>query len=122
VLKSIDETLVEVLGSTVRDAMYLALLTKFSVTREEVAKHIDTFQTMLENSCGPRVTKVLSRAIAKRLYSELHLTFVQDPAFGLPEYVEEAKGKLLKTNSCTAEKLDAEVRTHRNRLGEDDSN
>ena len=94
----------DVLGLTVRDAVYLRLLTKYSVTRDEVSKDLDTFQMMLEDSFGSVVAKVLSRAIARRLYSELHFTFVENQTFGLPEYVQEAKSKLLKTNSRTAEK------------------
>jgi len=110
VFKSTDDTLAGVLGFNVRDSIYLALLTKFSVTREELPKHLDKFEMLLENISGPRAAKVLYRAIAKRLYSELKLTFVADPKLGLREYVEQAKSRLLKTNPRTAEKLDTEIR------------
>jgi len=124
VFKSIDETLAAVFGFAVRDAVYLALLTKYSVTREEVAKRLSNFQKMLEIEFGQRGANVLSRAIAKRLYSELHLTFVEDPAFKLPEYVEAAKSKLLDTNPSKAESLDTEIPPNRKGkpLGEDDLN
>ena len=102
VFKSIDESLAAVLGLIVRDAVYLRFLTKYSLTRDEAPKHLDIFQTMLEDSFGPRAAKVLSRAIAKRLYSELHLAFTSNPAFGLPEYVEEAQLKLLEKKTDTA--------------------
>ena len=94
VIRIIDETLVGVFGVAVRDSVYRALLTQFSVRREEMAGQLDTFQTLLEKGFGPRTAKVLSRGIAKRLYSELHLTFVENPTFGLPEYLEEAKSKV----------------------------
>lgn len=80
------------------------------MTREELPKHLDKFDMLLENICGSRAAKVLCRAIAKRLYSELKLTFVADPKLALREYVEDAKSKLLKTNPRTAEKLDTEIR------------
>jgi len=64
---------------------------------------------MLENNFGPRVAKVLARAIAKRVYLELHLTLVEQPAFGLLEYVREAKSKFLKMNPREAEKVDTEI-------------
>jgi len=53
VFKSIDESLAAVPGLIVRDAVYLRLLTKYSITREEILKHLDTFQTMLEDCFGP---------------------------------------------------------------------
>jgi len=107
VFKSIDESLAAVLGLMVRDAVFLRLLTKYSLTREETPKHLDIFQTMLEDSFGAGTAKVLSGAIAKRLYSELHLTYTPNPAFGLSEYVEEAKSKL-REQSTTREKSNAE--------------
>jgi len=98
------------LGLNVRDAVYLRLLTKYSLTRDEIPKHLVTFQTMLEDSFGPRAAKVLSRAIARRLYLELHLAFVEHPAFGLPEYVEDANSMLLGKTQTT-EKTNAAIAT-----------
>ena len=94
VIKIIDETLAAVFGVTVRDNVYRALLTQFSVRPEEVPGQLDAFQTLLEKGFGPRAARVLSRGIAKRLYSELHLTFVENPTFELPEYVEQAKSRV----------------------------
>ena len=110
------------LGLIIRDAVYLRLLTKYSITREETPRHLDTFQTMLEDCFGPGAAKVLSRAIAKRLYSELHLTFTANPAFGLPEYVKEAKSKLLEMKSQTAEKTNAPITTCRKGNGSEEKN
>lgn len=99
------------MGFTVRDAVYLRLLTKYSVTREETPKHLDTFQAMLEDSFGSRASQVLGRVIAKRLYSELNLTFKEDTLIGLHEYVEEAKSKLLEMKPQTAEKTNVVTTT-----------
>lgn len=117
VFKSIDESLAAVLGTIVRDAVYLRFLTKYSLTREQTPKHLDTFQTTMEDCFGPVAAKVLSRAIAKRLYSELHLTFIANPAYGLIEYVEEAKSKLLEMKPQTAEKTNAVITTCRENNG-----
>ena len=122
VFKSVDETLAAVLGFTVRDAVYLALLTDFSVTKEELPKHLDKFEQLLEHNFGERAAEVLSRSIARRLCSELKLSFVEHAGFGLPEYVAEAKSKLLKIGSSTTENLDTKITGHRKRLGNDDSN
>jgi hypothetical protein len=113
VFKSVDESLAAVLGLKVRDAVYLRLLTKYSLTRDEIPRHLSTFQTMLEDSFGPHAAKVLNKAIAKRLYSELHLAFIENPTFGLPEHVQEAQSKLLETKSEAAEKTDAAITTRR---------
>lgn len=109
VFRCIDETLAGVLGFVVRDSLYLRLLTNLSVTRDDLPKHLDGLQTILDDSFGVGPAKVLSRAIARRLYSELQLTFVDNPKFGLPEYVAEAKGKLLETTSRTANRSNTEI-------------
>ena len=122
VFKSIDESLGAILGLVVRDALFLRLLTKYSLTREETPRHLDTFQTMLEDCFGPGTANVLSRAIAKKLYSKLHLTFTANPAFGLPEYLEEAKSKLLEMKSQTAEKTNVPITTCRKNNGSEQKN
>lgn len=113
VSKCVDETLAGVLGSLVRDSLYLTFLTRLSVTREELPKHLDSLDAMLVENFGSRAAKVLSKAIARRLYSELNLTFEENPQFWLPEYVEEAKSKLRQSNAHKAEKLDSEVKARR---------
>jgi len=109
VFKSVDESLAAVLGLKVRDAVYLRLLMKYSLTRDEIPRRLNIFQRMLEDSFGPHASKVLTKAVARRLYSELHLPFTEHPAFGLPEYIQEAQSKLLETKSQAAERRDAAV-------------
>jgi len=114
VFKCIDETLAGVMGSLVRDALYLRLLTKYSLTREEIPQHLEIFDQILTDNFGPRAGGVLSRAIAKRLYSELQLPFVEYTELGLREYVTEAKAKLLDAKSGRASRLDNKVKTKQN--------
>ena len=110
VFKSVDESLAAVFGLTIRDAVYLRLLTKDSLTRDEIPKHLVTFQTMLEDSFGQRAAKILVQGAAKRLYSELKLTFKEELTFSLAEYVDEAKLTLLKANRPTAETVHHKIR------------
>jgi hypothetical protein len=120
VFKSIDEALAGILGITVRDAVYLALLTNLSLTRDELPYHLDKFEQLLENTIGRRAAYVIFRAIAKRLYSELKLIFVAEPSFRLTDYVLEAKLRLMKPSLATAEKPDNEKRTCKKPLGNGD--
>jgi len=113
VFKNIDEALAGVLGINVRDAIYLALLTNFSVTREELPKHLDKFEQLLEDNIGQRAAKVIFRAIAKRLYSELNLTFSEEPTYSLTDYVMEAKLRTLKPSSDGSEAPHNSIRTQR---------
>ena len=121
VFKSIDEALAGILGVNVRDSVYLALLTSLSLTRDEIPYHLDKFEQFLENTVGRRAAYVIFRAIAKRLYSELKLTFDANPTFRLTDYVLEARLRLMKPNSPTAEKPDNEVSTCKKPLRNGDS-
>jgi hypothetical protein len=94
--KCIDETISGVVGLIVRDALYLDLLTSFSVTREELPRHLESLLTVLERNFGSGPTNAISIAIAKRLYSELHMNFTDRPSFGLIDYVNEVKTIKLK--------------------------
>jgi hypothetical protein len=51
----------------------------------------------LEGAFGQKVSQVLGRVIARRLYAYLSLEFVESPTKGLPEYVEEIRKKLAKS-------------------------
>jgi len=96
--RCIDETLAGVMGLVVRDALYLDLLTKFSITREELPQHLESLLAILERNFGSGPTKAISKAIAKRLYSELQMNFADKSDFGLRDYVDEAKTILLKSS------------------------
>jgi hypothetical protein len=93
--RCIDETMAGVMGFIARDALYLDLLTRFSVSRENLPLHIENLVGVLEKNLGPVPTRVISRTIAKRLYTELGIEFAEKSEFGLLEYVDEAKTILL---------------------------
>lgn len=87
VFRSIDETLAEVLGVTIRDAIYF----KEGRRTEELPSHIKSLSAILEKTLGPGLTRTILLTITKRLYSELHIAFSEKPNFDLVDYVEEAK-------------------------------
>jgi hypothetical protein len=87
VFRCIDETLAEVLGVTIRDAMYF----KEGRRAEELCSHIKSLSAILEENLGPGLTRIILLNVATRLCSELHVAFVEKPKFDLVDYVEEAR-------------------------------
>jgi len=94
VLNSINETLSAVLGVMYRDAIYMDLLTRFSLPKEKLPQNLPILSKVLEENFGQTTTHAITRAIAKRLYSELHLEMDDRENFGLDEYVQQAKEQL----------------------------
>jgi hypothetical protein len=92
----VKEGLTEALGSVVADALLDQLYENSDLTLEDLPNRVDTFFSILEDAFGHETSLVLSRVIAKRLYANLSLEFVESPTKGLPEYVEEARKKLAK--------------------------
>jgi hypothetical protein len=99
VFRCIDETLAGVMGLVARDAIYLDVLTNFSVTREDLPRHLDSLMAIIESRIGRGPARALSIAIVRKLYSELQMDFVDKPESSLPEYVCEAHTILLKKSS-----------------------
>ena len=97
--KCIDETVVGVMGRVGLEGLYLDLLARSSVTREQLPNHLESMLATLEENFGSGPTRVISRAIARRLYSELNIDFANKPDLGLTGYVHEVKTILLKSST-----------------------
>lgn len=98
VFRCIDEMLAEVLGATIRDAIYF----KEGRRTEELSSHIKSLFAILKETLGPRLTGIILLAIARRLYSELHIVFAENPGFDLVDYVEEAKSIVSNVSEPTS--------------------
>ena len=93
----ISTSLAGVLGVPLRDAIYLDLLTRFSVAQEQVPTRIEILLSVLEENFGQAATKAITKDIARKLYSELHIDFVNHPDFfDLGRYVDEARRIVLE--------------------------
>ena len=90
-LESVDETMIALLSREVADALYLHLQTVHSIPRDEIPYKIETLCLTLQKIFGVSGTATICKAIARRLFVKLGLTFPNSPARTLPEYVEEAK-------------------------------
>jgi hypothetical protein len=93
-VESIDETITELLGRTVLNALYAHLETNYSISRNELPHRLDTLTTPLQRVFGVRSSQTITRAIAKKFYLKLRLEFTADPTCTLLEYVDEAKMNL----------------------------
>jgi hypothetical protein len=98
VFRCIDDILAEVLGVTIRDAIYF----KEGRRTEELSSHIKNLCAILEKTLGSRMTRIILLAIARRLYSELHIAFAEKADFDLVDYVEEAKSIVSNVSEPTS--------------------
>jgi len=95
-LESIDETITGLLSREVVESLYLNLKTVHSIPRNEVPYRLDILISTLERIFGLQGSKIICKAIAKKSYAKLGLTFFDNSGRTLIEYVEEAKIKLGK--------------------------
>ena len=96
-VESIDETITDLLGRAVVDALYAHLQTNYSISRDEVPYRLDTLFTTLEKIFGAS-SQTITKAIAKRFCLGLGLEFTVNQSRTLLEYVDEAKIKLQKSS------------------------
>jgi H2-forming N5,N10-methylenetetrahydromethanopterin dehydrogenase-like enzyme len=90
-LESVDETMTALLSRRVVDALYVNLETVHSIPRDEIPYKIETLCSTLQKIFGSSGMSTISRAIARKLFIKLGLTFPDGPPRTLPDYLEEAK-------------------------------
>ena len=91
--RCVDETLSSILGLVAKNAVYLRLLSRFAVTRDELPEHIEDFVAVLEEGFGQKPTELISKAIGKRLCTELNVIPIEEKS-SLKEYLTEIKREL----------------------------
>lgn len=91
-LESIDEVLVNVLSERVKQTIY-GCLVKQGVRKQQIPENLPAFDAFLENNFG-KGGGVLGRKIAKRLYTQLGLQFVEVPQCTLTDYADMAFRRL----------------------------
>lgn len=98
-IKSIDETLTGLLSVRVVDALYDHLEKVHAISKDEVPYRLETLLSTLEKIFGGPSSKIIGKAVAKKLYAKLGLAFPlihNNPDPTLAEYIEEAKFGLQK--------------------------
>ena len=91
----IDEGLFDLVGSRAREAIYDYLERHHSLSRSEVPKHLNIFLDLLEETFG-RGSKVIGKAIIKRLYEKLEWKFESNPDFEFMDYLEAVRAKVAR--------------------------
>jgi hypothetical protein len=94
--EAIDVTITGLLSREVLDALYTHLQATYFISKDEVPRRLDTLFSTLEKALGLQGSKTIGKAIARKLYANLGLTFFDSPSETLVRYVEEAKIKLGK--------------------------
>jgi hypothetical protein len=91
--ESIDETITLLLSRQVTDALYFHLNKSHSITKDEVPYRLDPLLSTLEKTFGTS-SRTIQKAITRKLYSKLNLTFQDNPDRSLAAYIEDAKAML----------------------------
>ena len=86
--RSIEETLRDLVGERVKEALFNCLEEQ-GVRRDEIPESLTKFEVFLEQRLG-KAGPVIQKQIAKRLYSKLGLELVEVPRLGLSDYVDIA--------------------------------
>ncbi len=92
-VRSIDETIANLLGQSVVPAFHEHLRKFYDITDDEIPYRISTVSASLQRTFGLSF-KTIEKAVAKRFYFNLNLEFAEKTGHGLLDYVEEAKTKL----------------------------
>jgi hypothetical protein len=93
-VESIDETLTELLGRAVVDALYVHLQTFHSISRGRLPHELNTLLAVLERIFGILGAQTITNVIARKFYFKLGLKFTGNPSRTLLEYVDDARMKL----------------------------
>lgn len=86
---AVDQSLRGILGDIAAQALYNQLQQNYALPREAVFTEFLKFTAALRATFG-EVSPTIERAIAKRFYSNLGLTFVAQPRLTLQDYVDGA--------------------------------
>jgi len=104
-IESLDESAAMVLGEIARKAVYEVLEKKYGIERNHIPERLNELTSAFETIFGPVPSKTMVRAIVKRLYSKLELTFVEIPDWRLPDYVREARARMTLYGGSTERPL-----------------
>jgi hypothetical protein len=89
-LRSIDSTLVTILGEHVAAAIHVCLIKRYATFTDDLTSHLDTFLEVLVDLLGVSSATAIGKVIAREFYSKLGLEFLDVPNHDLQDYVEEA--------------------------------
>lgn len=96
IVLAIDDTVRELLGQKILDALHQHVKTHYDIGPEELPYRLDTLYDVLENVFGVFGAKTIGHQVAKNLYVRLGLRFEDTENYTLHDYIEQAKRTLSK--------------------------
>ena len=94
-LDSIEETLADILGARAKEAIFDCLERNYLIGRNEVTGSLGDLFIVLDETFG-RGSKILGKAIAKKLHSKLNWEFFDCPEYELKDYLVNVKLRLAR--------------------------
>lgn len=95
ILESIDETLKDLLGGRIREAIYDHLVRNASLSREKIVRHLNVFFELLERTFG-KGSEVIGKVIIKKLYSKLEWEFAEIIGFKFEDYMQAIRVRIAR--------------------------
>ncbi|MGA2783787.1 MAG: hypothetical protein ABSF09_03710 [Candidatus Bathyarchaeia archaeon] len=92
--EAIVEVVTELLGSSVLEALLVALEKFHGIHRDELPYRLDTVYILLEQTFGVPSAKIIGMRTVHRLYAKLSIPFTEQPDYSVVDYVNLAKKKL----------------------------
>jgi hypothetical protein len=89
VTRAIDAALSEILGERVLVVMYRHLKDHYDIDADEIPYHLTTIIRVLEEMFGAVGTRAIGSDVAKKLYNQVGLRFVERANYSLNDYIEE---------------------------------
>jgi len=111
-LESIDDTLSEILGTRVREALYDHLERHYRMGRTEIPDRLGEFLRALYEAMGVG-SEAVGRAIAKTMYKKLGWEYIDVEGYQLSDHWEIIKTKAIRDIVNPTETQIAQVTTRR---------
>ncbi len=89
-LEVIDQTLTDLLGARVREALWDYLARKMLLAKSDIPANADKLSTVLVGIFG-KGSKTIERCVIKKLYTNLQREFVDPPIFNFQDEVGTVK-------------------------------
>jgi hypothetical protein len=99
--QAIDQSITELVGSSVLSSLYDALEKYYSVNRDELPYRLETVYSVLEIFFGVKDVHAIEKRIIRRLYDILEFPFTNIVGYTLEDYVEAVR-KEIRLNSLNS--------------------
>jgi hypothetical protein len=89
IARAIDAALYETVGQTILEALHRHLKNHYDIGSDQIPYHLPTIIRVLEEMFGAVGTRAIGSDVAKKLYNQVGLRFVERANYSLNDYIEE---------------------------------